>query len=483
MKQDGSRSYETIIGLEVHVQLKTESKLFCACRNRFGDGENRLTCPVCTAQPGALPVVNRAALHLAVTTGLALHSDIPPVTRFDRKNYFYPDLPKGYQISQFSFPVAKNGYIEIDGDNGVPRRIGITRVVLEEDAGKTIHAEESDRSLVDLNRCGVPLVEIVSEPEIRSPGEARSYLRSLKRLMQYIGVSDCDMEKGSLRCDANISIRPSDEGDLGTRTEIKNLNSFRNVERSLAHEFHRQRGILESGGKVSQETRTWLESDEATAPIRSKEEADDYRYFPEPDIPPFSIPESLKNSLRARLPEDPRERSRRFVSELGLSSRDAGVLTSDRIVADFFESCVACCGRPAEAAAWIQTAVMQEMNRLRVPIDATRIRPEHVASIVKMKENGTLSHQAARKLFPAISRTGKSPEDLVVEMNIEQITDSRSLEEMVASVIVRCPEAASQYRLGKDAALNALVGEVMRASGGRADPHSVRRLLLAKLRG
>ena len=473
--------YETTIGLEVHVQLKTRSKLFCSCRNGFGRERNTLTCPVCTGQPGALPAVNREALHLAVTAGLALDAAVPPVTHFDRKNYFYPDLPKGYQISQFSHPVAEKGFIEIAPKDGASRRIGIARVVLEEDAGKTIHVEKSDTSLVDLNRCGVPLVEIVSEPEIRSPGEARSYLLSLKRLMQYIEASDCDMEKGSLRCDANVSIRPRGQEELGTRTEIKNLNSFRNVEKSLAIEIERQAAILEAGGKVLQETRTWRESEEVTAPLRSKEESRDYRYFPEPDIPPFPIPESLREELRARLPENPVARERRFISEFGLACNDAAFLIEDRKTADFFEACAALCGRPVEAALWIRTAVKEEMNRQGAPIDGIGIEPLHVARIIEMKESGAISHQAARRITPVMAETGKMPEELARELNLLQVSDDTVLEELVESAIARSTEAVTQYRRGKESALNALVGEVMRSSGGRADPHSVRRLLLEKL--
>jgi len=475
--------HETVIGLEVHVQLNTATKLFCSCPVAFGREPNTLTCPVCTGQPGVLPVLNGQALRHAVTAGLALNAAIAAGTRFDRKNYFYPDLPKGYQITQFALPIATEGHLEIEEPGGGPRRIGITRIHLEEDAGKTIHRDDQDLSLVDLNRAGVPLLEIVTEPVIASPREAHAFLAALKLLMQYAGVSDCEMEKGSLRCDANVSIRPRGGAGLGARRELKNLNSFRNVEKALAHEEKRQREIVAGGGTVRQETLLWRESEGVTAPMRTKEESRDYRYFPEPDLPPFDVPAALVEELRAGLPESPLARKRRFESAFGLSPRDAGVLTAERKVADFFEACAGACGDPGEAAKWIQGPVLQEMNSRGTDIDGVNLTPDRIAGIVALVRAGKVSRQAARKVIARMAETGTDAEAAVAELGLGQVSDSTALDALVDSVIAESAGMADEYRRGKDATLNALLGRVMKASGGRADPAAARALLEKKLSG
>jgi len=475
--------HETVIGLEVHVQLKTATKLFCSCRAAFGREPNTLTCPVCTGQPGVLPVLNGQALRHAVTAGLALNAAIAPVTRFDRKNYFYPDLPKGYQITQYALPVAMGGFLEIEepGGGGGLKRIGIARIHLEEDAGKTIHRDDSDLSLVDLNRAGIPLLEVVTEPEIASPREAHAFLQALKQLMQYTGVSDCDMEKGSLRCDANLSLRPAGETRLGARRELKNLNSFRNVERALVYEAKQQQKILARGEAVPQETLMWRESERMTAPMRTKEESHDYRYFPEPDLPPFRVPAGLVEELESILPESPLARKRRFTAVYGLSARDAGVLTAERKAADFFEACADACKDPREAAKWIQGPVMQEMNRRGTGIEGLRLTPEHIAKIISMVRKGNVSRQAARKVIVHMAETGADAEAAVAGMGLGQVSDSSALNTLVDSVIAGNAKMADEYRRGKDATLNALLGRVMKASKGKADPAAARALLEEKL--
>ncbi len=474
-------NFKTVIGLEVHVQLNTVSKLFCSCKAGFGKEQNTLTCPVCTGQPGALPVLNLQALYQTVTAGLALRCHISPLIRFDRKNYFYPDLPKGYQISQFDVPVGTNGYIEFEKKSGRCKRIGISHVHLEEDAGKAIHLDRPAISLIDLNRAGIPLLEIVSDPDIRSPAEARSCLMAIKQLMQYIDVSECDMEKGSLRCDVNISLLPVGRKKLGEKIEIKNLNSFKNVEKALSHEEERLKNILDKGEGVDPETRMWNETRKTTVTMRSKEETHDYRYFPDPDLLPVKIPRKFIKNIQASLSEPPLLKKQRFITEYNLSARGARFLTADRLTADFFENCVAACGAPKDAANWIQGPLMKEMKKRRVTIDGLNISPARLAELISIVNSGKISRQSAQKMIRIIAETGKSPEKLVREMELEQVSDRRTIGKIVDDVIEKNKCIVEQYRHGKKNALNALIGLVMKATSGKADPETVHEIFEEKL--
>jgi len=474
--------YESIIGLEVHVQMKTSSKLFCSCRAAFGREPNSLACPVCSGQPGALPVLNEEAFRLAIVAALALGCTVAEQNRFDRKNYFYPDLPKGYQISQFAYPLATKGSIEFEGADGGPRRIGIERVHIEEDAGKIIHKADSGQSLVDLNRAGIPLLEIVSEPWAGTPAEARACLESLRQLMRYAGISDCDMEKGSLRCDANLSLRPRAHTALGTRTEVKNLNSFRNVEKALLFEEARQKRILNGGGSIEQETRLWRDADGVTLVMRTKEEARDYRYFPEPDLPAFTVDERLLAECASRLPEKPGDKRRRLIGAYGVSEYDARLLTADRNMADYFEACVAAGADPAAIAKWIAGPLLEELNRRGCAIGALGLRPSALAGLAALVASGELSRLSATRLLPRLIDSGEEPADLVSAMGLGQISDEGAIEEMVRHTVAARRAMAEEYRRGKDSVLNALVGEVMKASQGKANPQKVRNLFRRILR-
>ncbi len=474
--------YEATIGLEVHVQLKTATKLFCSCAAAFGGAPNTRVCPVCTGQPGVLPVLNRKAVHLAVKAGLALDCTVASRFQFDRKNYFYPDLPKGYQITQCATPIATHGSVAVATAGGEEKRFAVRSAHLEEDAGKTIHPGGAAYSLVDLNRAGLPLLEIVSEPMITSPAEAYAYLTALKRLLRYTGVSDCNMEKGSLRCDANISIRPRGEDRLGTRTEIKNLNSFRNVKRALACEVTRQEAILDSGGRVEQDTRTWREDQGVTAPMRSKEDGRDYRFLPEPDLPPFLLPTVVCQEISASIPELPLPKKRRFITDYGLGESTAETLTANRDLACFFEECATVCGDGKEAARWILGPVMAAMNSSRAAIGELKLTSRGLADLVVLVKEGFLSRQAGHKVLLCMAETGKAAVTLAKEEGLEQESDGGVLEGIVDTVLARFPEAAIEFRRGKDAALNALIGRVMQESDGRANPRTVRVILESKLR-
>ncbi len=474
--------FDPVIGLEVHVQLATKTKLFCGCPNSYGAEPNTNVCQVCTAQPGVLPVLNAQALALAVRAGLALGCTIPPRTKFDRKNYFYPDLPKGYQISQFDRPLNQGGGVTIEGDDGKPRVIGLVRAHLEEDAGKNIHPDGVPFSLVDLNRSGIPLLEIVSAPDLRSPAEAHRYLDELKRILRYSRVSECDMEKGSLRCDANVSVRPRGQAKFNTKVEIKNLNSFRNVERALAYEIERQTAVYREGGTIRQETRGWRDADAKTEAMRSKEEAHDYRYFPDPDLPEFSIEPAWVESIRAELPEAPSARLARYVTKLGISEQSANVLVAERDTSDYFERCLALGARDAkDVANFVLSAVLAEANARGVGADQSAIAPQTLLAVVAMVADGRVSRQAAHKLLAEHAASGKAPDVLVKELGLEQVSDRGELDRIVADVIAGAPKAVAEYRAGKQNALNSLVGGVMKASKGKANPNLARELLLAKL--
>lgn len=471
--------YETVIGLEVHVQLNTASKIFCSCATSYGAGANTQTCPVCLGLPGVLPVLNEEALKKGIKAGLALNGEIAHYSKFDRKNYFYPDLPKAYQISQFDRPVSQKGFIEITVDDAT-RKIGITRLHLEEDAGKSIHGDP--HSQVDLNRTGIPLAEIVSEPDMRSGDEAYAYLQKLKSIMKYIDVSDVNMEEGSLRCDVNISIRPRGQEELGEKVEIKNLNSFRSVKAAIAFEEKRQKEALEYGEEIRQETRLWDADRGETYSMRSKEDAHDYRYFPDPDLPPIIIDDTYIEELRKELPELPDEKRVRFVKDFGLRPYDAEVLTSVRQLADYFEKTVSAGADAKSASNWIQSELM---GRIDDPesIDTFPVTPEGLAELIGLIEDSTISGKIAKGLLRDMIDTGKKAAALVEEQGLRQVTDTGAIERMVDEVLQANPQSVEDYRNGTEKALKFLVGQVMKASKGKANPQMVNEILLSKLKG
>ena len=471
--------YEAVIGLEVHVQLKTASKIFCACSTRFGDPPNQNVCPVCLGLPGTLPVLNRQAVELAVRAALALNCQVQPLARFARKNYFYPDLPKGYQISMYELPLARDGWLEVEL-NGEARRIGITRLHLEEDAAKALHEgfPDSDRlTYIDFNRCGVPLIEIVSEPDLRTPAEAQAYLEELRQVLQYIGVSDCNMEEGSLRCDANVSVRPRGQTALGTKTEVKNLNSFRYLARALAYEIERQVAVLEQNGRIEQETRLWNLAAGRTEPMRSKEYAHDYRYFPEPDLLPVVVSADWREQIRAALPELPAARRQRFVAAYGLEPYDARVLTASRELGDFFEATVAAGAPPREAASWIEVELLRRLKEAGQEVSACRVRPAELADLIRRVERGEITAATAKRVFARLFETGQSLEQLLAGEELQQITDAAALEEICRGILAADPENVARYRAGNAGTLKYFVGQVMRATRGRANPTLVHEIL------
>ncbi|HKZ31054.1 MAG TPA: Asp-tRNA(Asn)/Glu-tRNA(Gln) amidotransferase subunit GatB [Vicinamibacteria bacterium] len=471
--------YETVVGLEVHAQLLTRSKLFCACENRFGAPPNTLVCPVCLGLPGALPVLNRHAVTLAVRAALALGCRVNETSVFERKNYFYPDLPKGYQISQYAQPLAEGGSLAIAAKGG-ERRVRIARVHMEEDAGKLLHEGFSwsdEKSGVDLNRAGVPLVEIVSEPELAGPEEAHAYLLALRAVLVYASVSDGNMEEGSLRCDANVSVRSKGETALGTRTEIKNLNSFRHVARAIEHEVARQVALVESGHGVVQETRLWNAERGETAPMRSKEDAHDYRYFPEPDLPPLVVGADWLSQVRAGLPELPADRRRRFLAEYGLPDYDAGVLTQERELADYFEAAARESGSPKLASNWIMTELLRKLKEDARPLAQASVGPSALAGLVKLVATGTISGKTAKDVFERMWTSGEAAAAIVGREGLAQLDDEGALQTAVAEVVAASPEQVASYRGGKAAALGWFVGQVMRRTGGRANPQRVQALL------
>lgn len=478
-----AKEFETVIGLEVHVELSTKSKIFCGCSTEFGAPPNTHTCPICLGHPGVLPVLNKKAVEFAMKAALALNCEISEESKFDRKNYFYPDLPKAYQNSQYDQPIGKNGWIDIEV-NGQTKRIGITRLHLEEDAGKLVHAESGYASLVDYNRVGTPLVEIVSEPDLRSPEEARAYLEKLKAIMQYCEVSDVKMEEGSLRCDANISLRPVGQKEFGTRTELKNVNSFRNVQRGLEYEEMRQAEILRDGGEVVQETRRWDEAKGRTVSMRGKEEAHDYRYFPDPDLIKLKISREWVEQIRATIPELPDARKARYISEYSLPEYDAGVITMSKDISDFFDAAVKT-GVDAKAVSnWIMGEVIGYLNANEAEMKDIKMTPEQLGQMIKLIDKGTISTKIAKKVFREMMETGKDPEKIVEEQGLVQISDEGAIKQMVDEVIANNPQAVADFKAGKEKAIGALVGQVMKASKGKANPGLVNQLLrdaLAKM--
>ncbi len=474
--------YEPVIGLEVHAQLLTKSKMFCGCANDYAPAEpNTRVCPVCLGMPGVLPVINAKAVEYTVMTGLALNCQVPEFTKWDRKNYSYPDLPKGYQISQYDLPLARDGWLEIETESG-PRRVGIRRVHLEEDTAKLFHVD--GHSLIDFNRAGVPLMEIVSEPDMRSVEEVRLYALKLRQILRYLGVNSGDMEKGAIRFEANISLRPKGAKEYGTRTEIKNLNSFRALLRSLEAEIERQRQILESGGVVVQETMGWDEERGVTVPQRGKEYAHDYRYFPEPDLPPLALSREWVEKLRARLPELPDARRDRFVSQYGLSRYDAGVLTAERAVADYYEGCIAAADgtiEPKTIANWVSGELFRLLKAQDQEIEQVQVKPAQLISLLNLVQQGRISGSVGKKVLEEAFTTGADPQVIVAQKGLSQISDEVRLAEMVDQVIAENPQAVQDYLGGKKEALGFLVGQVMRITRGQANPQLVNRLLRAWL--
>jgi aspartyl-tRNA(Asn)/glutamyl-tRNA(Gln) amidotransferase subunit B len=471
--------YEAVIGLEVHAQLETLTKAFCGCSTRFGDAPNSNTCPVCLGLPGALPVLNKHALELALRASLALHCKIQERSRFARKNYFYPDLPKGYQISMYELPLATGGWLEIEAE-GAKKRIGITRLHMEDDAGKSLHEgfPDSDRwSYIDLNRCGVPLAEIVSEPDLRAPAEAYAYLNTLKQVLEYTDVSDCNMEEGSLRCDANVSVRLRGAAKFGTKAEVKNLNSFRYLQHALEYEIERQIGVLESGGTVSQETRLWNVAAGRTEPMRSKEFAHDYRYFPDPDLLPVAIPRGMFEEVRRSLPELPDAKLARFERDYGITPYDAGVLTATCAIADYFEATVRA-GAPAKAAAnRILVDLFRRLNDAGKDISESPVKAETLAKIVISEASHQTTASTAKTILGIAFDTGKEFEVVFAEGNFAQITDTSAIERIAREVVAKSPENAAKYRAGNEGVFKFFVGQVMRESRGQANPQLVNEIL------
>lgn len=476
--------YEAVIGLEVHVQLSTESKIFCACPTKFGAEPNANTCPVCLGMPGVLPVLNKEVVERAIRVGLATDCKIAPYTKFDRKNYFYPDLPKGYQISQYDMPIATGGHIDISVD-GEHKKIGLTRIHMEEDAGKLLHGEnlgDPGSSYVDLNRTGVPLLEIVSEPDIRSSEEAKRYMEKLKAILEYLEVSDCNMEEGSLRCDANVSIRPVGATEFGTRAEIKNMNSFRFLQRGIEYEIERQKNVLEDGGTVVQETRLYDSNRDVTASMRSKEEAHDYRYFPEPDLEPVVIDEEWIERERGLLPELPDARRDRFVEQYGLPEYDAEVLTSSRPLAGYFEEAAEGAKSSKTVSNWVMGDVMRVMKERGASPAELKVRPGMLREMIGLIDTGVISGKIAKTVFEEMLETGKGAKQVVDEKGLVQITDTSAIEAEVDKVIEANPDQVEQYKAGKDKLIGFFVGQVMRATKGKASPEAVNKILKEKLK-
>jgi len=474
--------FEPVIGLEVHAQLKTHTKIFCGCSTRFGAEPNTQTCPVCLGMPGVLPVLNRTVVDFTLCMALATGCTIAPESRFARKNYFYPDLPKGYQISQYELPIAENGRIDIEVD-GRTQRVRIRRIHMEEDAGKLSHDPHRPVSRVDLNRTGVPLIEIVSEPDLESPAAAGAYLRKLRAIVRYLGICDGNLEEGSFRCDANVSIRPKGFRELGTRTELKNLNSFRFVEKAIEYEISRQKDVLMDGGTIVQETRLWDSARSQTFSMRGKEEAHDYRYFPDPDLLPLVIDAGWIERLRQSLPELPDARRARFVEQYGLPAYDAGVLTSDRDLADYFEACLADFPQPKPVSNWIMGPLLGLLNARGVAIDRSPVAASALAGLLKLIDGGAISAKIAKTVFDEMPVSGKTAAAVVAEKGLSQINDTDAIEAVVQDVLDRSPDEVAAYRGGKTKLMGFFVGEVMKATRGQANPKTVNELLRKRLEG
>ena len=473
--------FETVIGLEVHAQLKTKTKIFCGCTTEFGRQPNSNTCPVCLGMPGVLPVLNRQVVEFAIKMALATNCRITKCNQFARKNYFYPDLPKGYQISQFDLPLAEHGYVEIEV-NGTTRRIGLTRIHMEEDAGKLVHDEVKPQSYVDLNRTGVPLIEIVSEPDIRSPEEAAAYLKKLHAVLRYLDICDGNMQEGSFRCDANISLRPVGRKEFGTRTELKNMNSFRNVQRALEYEVRRQRDILLDGGRIQQQTLLWDADKNVTNSMRGKEEAHDYRYFPDPDLVPVVIDDDWIQRVSRTMPELPDQKKNRFMTQLGFNEEDAAILTSSRELADYFESALGLYPEAKKLGNWIKTEMLRELKgEDGLDIDGFPVSPQNLAALLAMVEKGTISGKIAKTVFDDMMQSGKDAATIVKEKNLVQMSDEGDLLKMVRQIIADNPEQTADFKGGKTKLMGYFVGQLMQKTTGKANPQLANQLFNQEL--
>ena len=469
-------AYEMVIGLEVHVELATKTKIFCGCTTQFGGAPNTHTCPICTGMPGTLPVANRKVVEFAVAAGLATNCEITRYNKFDRKNYFYPDLPKAYQISQLYLPICRNGHVDIVTAAG-EKSVGIHGIHMEEDAGKLMHDPWLDQTMVDYNRCGVPLLEIVSEPDMRSAEEVIAYLTKLRQTLQYLGVSDCKMQEGSMRADVNLSVRPVGQKEFGTRTEMKNINSFKAIARAIAGEYRRQVELIEDGGKVQQQTRRWDDNKGASFAMRSKENAQDYRYFPEPDLPPISLSQAFIDAVRARQPELAEAKAARYQNEFGLPKYDAGILTEEKPIADLFEQAVSACGKPKEVSNWIMGETMAMMKEKSVPAENLMLSGQALGAIVSAVSAGRLNRQSAREVFAYAFDGGEDIEGYIKAHGLEIVSDDSAYEQILSDVLARCEKDVAQYRAGNQKVFGFLVGQAMKALKGKADPKKINELL------
>lgn len=474
--------FEPVIGLEVHAQLLTKSKLFCACSTRFGDAPNTNICPICTGQAGTLPVTNARAIEMATKTGLALHCEIQKRSVFARKNYFYPDLPKGYQISQYEFPLCLNGHLDITME-GTAKRIAIQRIHIEEDAGKLLHdTGNPETSHVDLNRCGTPLIEIVSGPNLASPKEATEYLKKLRSILMYLEVCDGNMQEGSLRCDANVSVRPKGSKQFGTRTEIKNVNSFKYIENAINYEVARQIEVITGGGKIIQETRSYNQAKNSTESLRSKEEAHDYRYFPDPDLLPVVVESAWIEKIKGNLPELAEAKAKRFVKEFGIPEYDANVLTAEKPLADYFEECIRHHNSPKKLSNWIMAELLRELKVRELEIGQIKMKPEHLAKMVAMIEAGTISGAIGKTIFMEMLDTGNDPEKIVAAKGLTQVSDTGAIETVIDKILASEAENVQKFKSGKANVLGHFVGLVMKEMKGQANPKMVNEILLKKLK-
>ena len=472
-----SKQYETVIGLEVHVELATKTKIFCGCSTAFGAAPNTQTCPVCTGMPGSLPVLNRKVLEYAIAVGLAANCEITRYAKFDRKNYFYPDNPQNYQISQLYLPICRNGWVEIETKKGGLKKVGIHEIHMEEDAGKLIHDEWEDCSLVDYNRSGVPLIEIVSEPDMRSAEEVIAYLEKLRLLIQYLGASDCKLQEGSMRADVNLSVREVGTKQFGTRTEMKNLNSFKAISRAIAGETERQIDLIEAGERVIQETRRWDDTQGESYAMRSKEDAQDYRYFPDPDLVPVAVSDEMLEKIRAAQPEFRNEKMQRYREEFGIPDYDIEIITESKHMADLFEAATAICGQPKKVSNWLLGETLRLMKETETDAQDLRFSPEHLAKLIWLADKKLITGSVAKEVFEVMFEENVDPERYVEEMGLKTVNDEGSLRKTIAEVIAANPQSVADYRSGKEKAIGFLVGQTMKAMKGKADPASVNQIL------
>lgn len=469
--------WEIVMGLEVHTELATKTKIFCGCSTEFGGEPNTHVCEICSGMPGTLPLLNKRVVEFAIRTGVATNCTITQNNKFDRKNYFYPDLPKAYQISQLYLPICRNGYIEVNTKDGEKKKIGIHEIHMEEDAGKLIHDEFEDCTLVDYNRCGVPLLEIVSEPDLRSAEEVIDYLSKLRAILQYTGVSDCKMQEGSLRADVNLSVRPKGQAEFGTRTEMKNLNSFHAIERAIAYEAQRQIELIEDGEKVIQETRRWDDNKGYSYAMRSKEDAQDYKYFPEPDLPPIEISDEQIEEIKSTMPELPEEKRARYLNELGLPEYDTGIITGDIALVKFFESTLEKCDSPKDVANWIMGEVMKLLNDSATLTENNPLKPEALAAVINMVKSNKINRGTGKKVLEKVFTDGVDPEKYVEENNLAQVTDLSALRPIIEQVIAENEKSVSEYKAGKTQAMGYIMGQAMRALKGKAPAQEVQKIL------